>query len=70
MASKRIERGIDDALLATTTWAGYLYTRRRIKRIFSRAATGAAVTAGLGAVAAVGAASAWKRRRSKATANT
>jgi len=68
MASKRIERGIDDALLATATWAGYLYMRRRMGRIFSRAATGAAVTAGLGAVAAVGAALAWRRSRSKATA--
>ena len=68
MASKRIERGIDDALLATATWAGYVYMRRRIRRIFSRAATGAAVTAGLGAVATVGAALAWKRSRSKAPA--
>ena len=68
MASKRIEHGIDDALLATATWAGYVYMRRRIRRIFSRAATGATVTAGLGTAAAIGAALAWKRSRSKATA--
>jgi threonine/homoserine efflux transporter RhtA len=68
MASRKIERGIDDALLATATWAGYLYLRRRARRIFSQAVTGAAVTAAAGAVATVGAAVTWKRSRSpKAT---
>jgi hypothetical protein len=65
MASRKIDRGIDDALLATATWAGFLYVRRRIRRIFSRAATGAAVTAGVGAVATVGAVAAWKQSRSR-----
>jgi hypothetical protein len=68
MASRKIERGIDDALLATATWAGFLYARRRIRRIFSQAATGAAVTAGVGVAATAGAVVAWKRSRSRKAA--
>jgi hypothetical protein len=65
MASRKIERGIDDALLATATWAGFLYGRRRMRRIVSRAAAGTAVTAEVGAIATGGAVVAWKRRRSR-----
>jgi len=63
MPSRRIERGVDDALLATATWAGYLYVRRRIRRIFSRVAVGTVVVAGVGLVVTVVAALAWKRSR-------
>jgi hypothetical protein len=70
MASRRIERRIDDALLATATWAGFLYVRRRTRRIFSQVAIVAAAAAGVGAVVTVvvmvGAALAWKRSRTTA----
>jgi hypothetical protein len=62
MASRKIERRIDDALLATATWAAFLYARRRARRAFSRAAIGATVAAGVGAAGTAGAALAWKRR--------
>jgi hypothetical protein len=65
MAARKIERGIDDALLATATWAGFLYVRRRIRRIFSPVTIAAAVAAGVVAVATLGVALAWKRSRRK-----
>ena len=66
MASRKIERRIDDALLATAMWAGFLYVRRTTRRIVDRVAIGAVVAAGVGAVVTFGVALAWKRSRSKA----
>ncbi|HME02085.1 MAG TPA: hypothetical protein VKG38_03520 [Solirubrobacteraceae bacterium] len=63
MPSRRIERGVDDALLATATWAGYLYVRRRMRRLFSHVAVGAVLAAGLGLVVTVAVALVWKRSR-------
>jgi hypothetical protein len=68
MTSKRIERQIDDALLATATWAGFLYTRRRVRRLLSHAAiTAAAATAiaGLGALGTAGLVAVWQRNRAR-----
>jgi hypothetical protein len=63
MPSKRIEHQIDDALLATTMTAGFLYVRRRLRRLLSRLVVAATVTSGLGALGAAGAALAWQRKR-------
>jgi len=68
VASRRIERGIDDALLATATWAGFLYARRRVRRIFSEVSIAVAVAAGGGAVVTLGAVLARKRSRTRAQA--
>jgi uncharacterized membrane protein len=65
MASRRIERGIDDALLATATWAGFLYVRRRIRRFLSGLTIAVVVAAGVAAAVMLGAALVWKRNRSK-----
>ncbi len=65
MASKRIEHQIDDALLATATTAGFLYVRRRVRRLLSRLVVAASVTTGLGALGAVGAALTWQRKRAQ-----
>ncbi len=65
MTSKRIERQIDDALLATATTAGFLYLRRRFRRLLSRIALVASLTSGLGALGAAGAALAWQRKRAQ-----
>jgi hypothetical protein len=68
MTSKRIEHQIDDALLATATWAGFLYARRRVRRLLSRAAitaAGATVTAGLGTLGTAGLVVAWRRNRAR-----
>lgn len=63
MASKRVEHQIDDALLATATTAGFLYVRRRVRRLLSRLVLAASVTSGLGALGAAGAALAWWLKR-------
>jgi len=68
MTSKRIERQIDDALLATAMGAGFLYVRRRVRRLLSRAAVAAAAgtaTAALGALGAAGLVAAWQRNRAQ-----
>jgi hypothetical protein len=65
MASKRIEHQIDDALLATATAAGFLYVRRRVRRLLSRLALAVTATSGLGAIGAAGAALAWQRKRAQ-----
>jgi|HubBroStandDraft_3_1064219.scaffolds.fasta_scaffold373087_2 hypothetical protein len=65
MTPKRIEHQIDDALLATAATAGFLYVRRRVRRLLSRLALAASVTSGLGALGAVGAALAWRRKRGR-----
>jgi hypothetical protein len=68
MTSKRIERQIDDALLATATWAGFLYTRRRVRRLLSHAAitaAGATAIAGLGALGAAGLVAVRQRNRAR-----
>jgi hypothetical protein len=66
MPSKQTERQIDDALLATTTTAGFLYVRRRFRRALAKAQLATTVAAGLGGLAIAGAAIAWLRRRSRA----
>jgi len=65
MTSKRIEHKIDDALLATATTAGFLYVRRRVRRLLSRLAATAAVASGLGALGAAGAVVTWQRKRAQ-----
>jgi hypothetical protein len=68
MARKRIERQIEDVLLATAMSAGFLYVRRRARRAGRTLARATALlgagAAGIGAVGAAGAA-VWNRRRSK-----
>jgi len=66
MTSKKIERRIDDALLATAMWAGFLYVRRTTRRVVDRVAIGAVVVAVVGAVVTAGVALAWKRSRTTA----
>jgi hypothetical protein len=57
MASKRIEHQIDEALLMASLGTGFVYVRRRARRIRRRIAIGGAIVAGAGAaVAAAGAA--------------
>jgi lysylphosphatidylglycerol synthetase-like protein (DUF2156 family) len=68
MASRRVDRGIDDALLAIASWASFVYARRRIRRFLSRLTVAAVVAASAAAVVTLGAALAWKRSRSKAAA--
>jgi hypothetical protein len=63
MASRRIEHQIDDALLVIASWAGFLYVRRRFRRLLSHATIGAIVAAGVGAIGLAGAAAAWFRNR-------
>ena len=63
MPTKQIERQIDDALLATATTAGFLYIRRRVRRMFSRIVLAATVTSGLSALGAAGVVLAWQRKR-------
>jgi hypothetical protein len=68
MTSKRIERQIDDALLATATGAGFLYVRRRARRLLSRTAVAATAVTAIAAVGALGAAglvAAWQRNRTR-----
>jgi hypothetical protein len=66
MAQKH-DRQIDDALLATAVSAGFLYARRRVRRIGRKVARSAVVAggaaAGVGALGVAGAAVAWQRRR-------
>lgn len=66
MPSKRIERQIDDALLATATTAGFLYVRRRFRRAVAKAQLATSVAAGLSGLALAAAATAWLQRRSRA----
>jgi thiamine monophosphate kinase len=68
MTPKWIEGQIDDALLAMSLGAGFLYVRRRARRIFRQAAVGAIVAAGLGALGAAAAAAALYSSRSKRSA--
>jgi len=63
--SKRIERQIDDLLLATATGAGFLYLRRRVRRLVSHAAIAGTVAAGLSVLGAAGVAAAWQRNRAR-----
>jgi hypothetical protein len=68
MTSKLIERQIDDALLATAMGAGFLYARRRVRRLLSRAAVAAAAataTAAVGALGTAGLLAAWQRNRAQ-----
>jgi hypothetical protein len=68
VASKRIERQVDDALLFIATSTGFLYVRRRLRRLLNRAALGAIVIAAAGALGLAGVASAWYRSRAKSSA--
>jgi hypothetical protein len=63
--SRKIERRIDDALLATAMWSSVLYVRRRMRRIYAQLAVSAAVGAVVTAVGVAGALAAWTRRRSR-----
>jgi len=65
VAPKRIEQQIDDALLATAMGAGFLYVRRRARRLLSHAAIAATVTAGLGALGTAGLVAIWQRNRTQ-----
>lgn len=56
MAQTWIERQIDDALLATAVSAGFLYGRRRVRRVVRRVERGAVVLTGATALAGLGAA--------------
>jgi hypothetical protein len=77
MSSKWIDRQIDEVLLATTMSAGFLYARRRARRILPKVVVSGAVVTVLGTAAAAtaagvsvlgiaGGAAAWYRHRSKA----
>jgi hypothetical protein len=68
MTRKWIEGQIDDALLATALGAGFLYVRRRARRILREVAVGATVAAGLGALGVAVAAAAFYRSRTKRSA--
>jgi hypothetical protein len=61
--SRKIDRRIDDALLATAMWASVLYVRRRMRRLYAQLAISAAVGAAVTAVGVAGAVAAWTRRR-------
>jgi hypothetical protein len=63
--SKRIERQIDDALLATATTAGFVYARRRFRRALAQARLAVTVAAAMSGLAVLAAAMAWMRRRSR-----
>lgn len=65
MTSKRIERQVDDALLFTATSTGFLYVRRRLRRLLNKAALGAIVIAAAGALGLAGVVGAWYRSRTK-----
>ncbi len=57
MASKRIERQIDEALLIAALGTGFVYARRRARRARRKLVIGGTILAGAGAaVAAAGAA--------------
>jgi hypothetical protein len=66
--SKRIERQIDDALLFTATSTGFLYVRRRLRRLLGRAALGAIVIAVASTLGLAGVVSVWYRSRAKSAA--
>jgi len=68
VTSKRIERQVDDALLFIATSTGFLYIRRRLRRLLDRAALGAIVIAAVGTLGLVGVVSAWYRSRAKSSA--
>jgi hypothetical protein len=68
MTPKWIEGQIDDALLAMSLGAGFLYVRRRARRLFRQAAVGGIVAAGLGALGAAAAAAALFGSRRKRSA--
>jgi hypothetical protein len=74
-----LDRRFDDALLAIAMEAGFLYARRRVKRILRTLGRGtvlvtgvgvatAAVTAGVGALGAACGAAAWLRARARRSA--
>jgi hypothetical protein len=67
--ARKLDRQIDDALLAAAVSAGVLYARRRVRRVGRKVVRGAvaagAGAAGVGALGVAGAA-AWQLRRSKA----
>jgi hypothetical protein len=74
-----LDRRFDDALLAIAMEAGFLYARRRARRVLRKLATRTAVvtgvgvatvavTAGVGAVGAACGAVAWFRSRAKRSA--
>ena len=71
MAQSWIDRQIDDALLATSVSAGFLYARRRVRRVRRRLTRGAiilgaaATVGGIGAAGAAGGAFARYRKRSR-----
>jgi hypothetical protein len=68
MAGKPTDGQVDDALLATAVSAGFLYTRRRARRMGRKVIrTTVVLGAGVASVGALGlaGAAAWYSRRSK-----
>jgi hypothetical protein len=65
MTRQWIEGQIDDALLAIAMGAGFLYVRRRVRRILREVAVGGAIAAGLGTLGVAAAAAAFYRSRTK-----
>ncbi len=63
MARRRIDRQIDDTLLAVATGAGVLYARRRLRRLARGAVLLGVGAAGIGALGLAGATAAWYRAR-------
>jgi hypothetical protein len=68
MARKWIEGQIDDALLAMAIGAGFLYLRRRVRRLVRGVAVGGAVATGLGTLGFSAALAAWFRSRAMRSA--
>jgi hypothetical protein len=74
-----LDRRFDDALLAISMETGFLYVRRRVRRVLRKLATGTAivtgvgvatvaVTAGLGALGTAVGAAAWLKARARRSA--
>jgi hypothetical protein len=68
MGSRRVEHQVDDALLALASWAGFLYLRRRFRRLLSHAVISTIVAGAVGAIGVAGAAAAWFRSRAHSAA--
>jgi hypothetical protein len=63
MAREWIEGQIDDALLAMAIGAGFVYLRRRVRRLVRGVAVGGAVAAGIGTLGISAAVAALVRSR-------
>ena len=61
--SRRLDRQLDDALLAISAATGALYVRRKVRRLISRAVLLGELLALAGALGMAGAVGLWLRRR-------